>query len=64
MYVRFVFTSNKTIGEEILMWRAYRDRKYDWDVSTGGEELLRTYDVYVLVLTITVGLKALGVFLN
>jgi hypothetical protein len=28
--------------------------KSDWDVSTGGEELLRTYDVYVLVLTITI----------
>jgi hypothetical protein len=28
--------------------------KPDWDVSTGGEELLRTYDVYVLVLTITI----------
>jgi hypothetical protein len=28
--------------------------KPDWDVSTGGEELLRTYDVYILVLTITI----------
>jgi hypothetical protein len=43
-----------SIDSDISMNNNDLTGKPDGDVSTEGEELLRTYDVYVLVLTITI----------